>query len=143
MSSCCSSGTPGVSSNLCPDCGDKGRPISWHWVLLHLKAPWQWADRAGDFNFCANPSCDTIYFASTGTCVYQADIRTQVGLKSASPQATVCYCYGISKEQSVEPSLRQFVIAQTQKGQCACEARNPSGRCCLADFPRPEGADVQ
>jgi len=35
-------------------------------------------------------------------------------------------------------AIKAFVIQQTKEGLCACESRNPSGRCCLADFRRLE-----
>jgi hypothetical protein len=30
------------------------------------------------------------------------------------------------------------VIEQTRLHNCACDVRNPSGRCCLKDFPKAE-----
>lgn len=143
MSSCCSSAPhqTGKRTLLCPACGQKGSPIPWHILLLHLRAPWQWTDSAEQFGFCANPACDTVYFGETGAHIVLADVRTEIGVKSTSPEATLCYCYGINYGQASDPSLRQFVIEQTRRGQCACEARNPSGRCCLADFPKSGGAD--
>jgi hypothetical protein len=29
------------------------------------------------------------------------------------------------------------VMAQTKAGLCSCDTSNPSGRCCLKDFPKP------
>jgi len=40
-----------------------------------------------------------------------------------------------------DPGIRDFVVAQTRLGLCACDTRNPSGRCCLIDFPRD--GDIQ
>ena len=37
--------------------------------------------------------------------------------------------YGSSK-------TKEFVMAQTKAQNCACEIRNPSGKCCLVDFPK-------
>jgi len=31
--------------------------------------------------------------------------------------------------------LKDFVVEQTKADVCACDIRNPSGRCCLKDFP--------
>jgi len=35
-------------------------------------------------------------------------------------------------------AMKAFVVQQTKEGLCACEARNTSGRCCLADFRQME-----
>jgi len=37
-------------------------------------------------------------------------------------------------------AIKAFVVQQTKEKLCACESRNPSGRCCLADFKRMEKA---
>jgi hypothetical protein len=50
----------------------------------------------------------------------------------------LCYCFGISREDfKRDPGLRDFVVAKTKAGECSCETKNPSGRCCLKDFPKP------
>jgi hypothetical protein len=49
----------------------------------------------------------------------------------------LCYCFGVTKADArSDPGIKKFVMAQTKLGLCACEMRNPSGRCCLPDFPR-------
>jgi hypothetical protein len=34
------------------------------------------------------------------------------------------------------PGTREFVVEQTKLKHCACEVQNPSGKCCLKDFPK-------
>ncbi|MDQ6957466.1 MAG: hypothetical protein Q9M21_09760, partial [Mariprofundaceae bacterium] len=59
----------------------------------------------------------------------------------------LCHCFDISQSdyskalQSKESgAMKAFVIQQTKDKLCACESRNPSGRCCLADFRQMEKA---
>ena len=48
----------------------------------------------------------------------------------------LCYCFGVSRADfDRNPGTKDFVTAQTKAGLCACETSNPSGRCCLKDFP--------
>ncbi len=49
----------------------------------------------------------------------------------------LCYCFGITKQDyKNDPSLRNYVIEQTRLGNCSCSTENPSGQCCLKDFPK-------
>ncbi len=55
----------------------------------------------------------------------------------------LCYCFDIPEEDYREAmrnetgeEIRAFVVRQTAGKRCACDIRNPSGRCCLADFQR-------
>jgi hypothetical protein len=41
------------------------------------------------------------------------------------------------RDHRAEP-LKAFVMQRTQVEECACEIRNPSGQCCLANFKRLE-----
>ncbi len=57
----------------------------------------------------------------------------------------LCYCFDINAAQysaallaNEAEAIKNFVNQQTQTGACACETRNPSGRCCLADFKQLE-----
>jgi len=49
----------------------------------------------------------------------------------------LCYCFGVSSADfERNPATRDFVMAQTKANLCSCETSNPSGRCCLKDFPK-------
>jgi hypothetical protein len=57
----------------------------------------------------------------------------------------VCYCFDISmadieaaRKENDGDACRQFVIQQTKASTCDCETRNPSGKCCLGDFPKSQ-----
>jgi hypothetical protein len=89
-------------------------------VLHQIAEPWCWDGLQDTYFFCDDPDCE--------------------GAKEGSKGALLCYCFGVSFHDAVEnPEIRQFVIEQTKKGICACEIRNPSGKCCLKDFPKESG----
>lgn len=97
-----------------------------------------WRQTANRYFFCDDTACDVVYFGDDGSTLLKSQLRTQVGLKEASGDAPLCYCFGISKRDFAnDPATRDFVVAQTKAGRCSCETSNPSGRCCLKDFPTP------
>jgi len=70
----------------------------------------------------------------------QKDVRIAVGLKEGASPATVCYCFGWTKEK-----IKAELVQQGESGApsdirqkmdtvgCSCEILNPSGGCCLGD----------
>ena len=78
-----------------------------------------------------------MYFGQDNSVIKQSDLRTKVGVKDKSEQAIICYCFGVTKDEAYRyPDIKTFVIEQTKKKICACESMNPSGKCCLKDFPK-------
>ena len=141
MSDCCSSACqapvlrqrPG-----CPRCGRESRAVSAVTLLNQLQRPWAQGLGDGPWYFCAGPDCDLVYFNAAGEGFDQARLRQPVGHKQHSEQRLLCYCFGVTlADYLADPGVRDFVLAQTKAGVCACASRNPSGRCCLADFPKP------
>lgn len=141
MSHCCSSSSDATSPNKakCPVNGLEYTSVSARTILHHIKSPWKWTDDNQQYYFCDDPNCDVVYFSESGTTISLSEIRTLVGVKSTSVNAPVCYCFNISKEEvAANPSVKDFVIEKTRLGLCSCETSNPSGRCCLKEFPRDE-----
>lgn len=85
--------------------------------------------------FCGNRDCEISYFNPEGNRYSLIVLRPET--RTALANEMICYCYGIDKETALnEPDAKVFVIEQTRSRACACESRNPSGRCCLKDFPQ-------
>ena len=124
----------------CPACGQEGESVG-HTTLLHqLRTPWQQSLDEGTYYFCASAECDTVYFSTTGRQMGRDAIRQEVGQKSYRPDRMLCYCFDIrySDLAAAAERCRDYVIDKTRDNRCACVQRNPSGRCCLRDFPREE-----
>jgi len=83
-----------------------------------------------------------VYFTPAGARLGAEALRQPVGQKSADPDRTLCYCFDIRYSDLAEAATlkrcRDFVIEQTRSKLCSCETHNPSGRCCLRDFPNQE-----
>lgn len=140
MSDCCSTDKKQVQDPKRCTCPENGKPymqVPYATVLQHVKAPWQTHFREQAWYFCSDTNCDAVYFGADGTVISRSQLRTRVGIKEAADDAPICYCYGISRADALaSPEAKAFVIEQTRQSNCACEIRNPSGRCCLKDFPK-------
>jgi hypothetical protein len=136
MSDCCnkeSSSFP--KKQTCPVNGKEYSLVDARTITHHIKEPWNWTPKHQGYYFCDDPDCDVVYFGQDASVVTTTQLRTEVGVKHPSDSALICYCFGVSMlEASQNESIKQFVMTETKSGNCACEVRNPSGRCCLKDF---------
>jgi hypothetical protein len=94
---------------------------------------------------CRQADCEVVYFADQGLEIRIADLHTVPGFKQAGAQqgggGLCCYCFLHSRESIVEevrasgtsPTLDRIRGRVKEQG-CACEVRNPSGKCCLKDI---------
>lgn len=132
MSDCCS--TSHWQRAQCPQCHNECREVASATMLQHLESPWLHTLATEPHFFCANRDCEVIYFALNGNRYTIGDLRPET--REAMARDMICYCYGINKTVAQnDPAAKTFVINQTRNKACACESRNPSGRCCLKDFP--------
>lgn len=121
----------------CPVNGIAYTEVSAQTILHHIKHPWQWATRSQGYYFCEDPDCDVVYFGEDGSILSKQDMRGSIGIKDASGDALICYCFAVSRADVLsDPALKEYVTQQTKDGLCSCKTSNPSGRCCLKDFPR-------
>ncbi|NOR43489.1 MAG: hypothetical protein GQ572_09145 [Gammaproteobacteria bacterium] len=119
----------------CPVNGKQYAWVSDKTILLHIKEPWSWDSKKQDYYFCEDPECDVVYFGEDESIITKSAVRTVVGIKEKSDNALICYCFGVTRRASTDSQIKSFVIKNTKDHTCACEIRNPSGRCCLKDFP--------
>lgn len=140
MTECCSSQCEDKPKNAkldCPACGQKCLNVPIKTMLHHIKKPWIHMPAEQKYYYCSKPSCDVVYFAERSTAITKSDIRTRIGVKEQSDDALICFCFGVSKkEATLNANVKDFVIQQTKASMCSCETTNPSGRCCLKDFPK-------
>ena len=105
-------------------------------ILHHIKRPWDWDNKSQSYYFCDDPDCDVVYFGQDNSVITRQALRTPVGKKEQADTSLICYCFGINlRDAKTNRTLKEFVIHQTANHACACTVRNPSGRCCLKDFP--------
>ncbi len=137
MSSCCSKNNQTPKRHPCPVDNKAYGAVPYKTILHHLKAPWQHALKQQAYYFCSDPECDVVYFGEDNSTIRKAQLRTKVGIKETCGDTLICYCFGVSKhEAQTNEQAKAFVIKQTKSSLCTCSTHNPSGRCCLKDFPK-------
>lgn len=144
MSSCCSteSSTCSTASRKrpCPSDGAECVEVKPATIVHHLKAPWTHTLGEQKYYFCESPDCDVVYFGEDDSVISVSDIRGDIGQKRTDKERLLCYCFGVTQHDAeTDPTAKAFVIQQTREAVCACDRRNPSGRCCLKDFPKHTG----
>ncbi len=142
MSDCCAAKAEPASKNTaaCPVSGTRGATVELQTVKAVLTTAAMRRVTAAAHRFCANPTCDIVYFAADGTTYSTRDIRVPVWQKEPAGARMVCYCFG-ENESDIRAEIAQCgksdaverVRAHIKAGRCACEVRNPRGTCCLGD----------
>jgi len=140
MSACCTSSDDKkvkINKLPCPECGESGSLVNKHTILHHIKSPWLMELDAALYFFCRNSKCGVVYFSDCNETINIQSLRTKIGIKEQNDEALICFCFGVNKSvAATDKSVKEFVVAQTKNAVCACETANPSGRCCLKDFPK-------
>lgn len=146
MSDCCSVkdsfAAPAVA--VCPANGARSKQVEMLTVKslvrqLPLGMP------STQYYFCEAQDCDVVYFAldSQAPIFRHEDLQVRVGVKATEDPIPVCYCFGFLRkdiEREIAETGRSMVAerisAEVKAGNCACEVKNPSGRCCLGSVTR-------
>ena len=138
MNECCSDkNTFGnhLKKSRCPVNSKFYSPVKTKTILHHITKPWEASLTNQGYYFCDDPDCDVVYFGENNQIICKNNLRTPVWQKEPNQATEVCYCFGITHKQAEKNNkIRKFILEQTKNAQCACETRNPSGRCCLKDF---------
>ena len=147
MADCCvvqpqASAAPGVMP--CPRCGSRSKKVDALTVKsLVRRLPFD--VEKTQFYFCASPNCDVVYFGPSPAAptFYRQDLLVRIGVKEQQDPIPVCYCFGISRkdirdeiEQTGKSTVASRIGAEVRAGNCACEVKNPSGKCCLGEVTR-------
>jgi len=147
MSDCCSSNNSSCDSgkdkksfprkSSCPVNSKDYVAVPKKTIIHHLKAPWEKELSDEQYYFCSDSDCDVVYFGLSGAVIYKNELRTQIGVKEKNENVLICYCFGVSTAAAKKnPEIKTFVTQKTKENLCDCETQNPSGRCCLKDFPK-------
>ena len=73
----------------------------------------------------------------------RGDLLVQGGVKEKEDPIPVCYCFGFTRKDIGDEMARtgkstaaERIKAEVRAGNCACEVKNPSGKCCLGGVAR-------
>jgi hypothetical protein len=128
----------------CRRCGARGRRVRRETMESLLKPQALERLESVPYFFDRTPSCDVVYFSNEGRSYFQKDELTErVGLKGTEPPVPLCYCFGHTDESAREEivatgrsTVAKRIAAEVEAGNCSCETKNPSGKCCLGDVNR-------
>lgn len=147
MSDCCSvspkTGT-GPAVVACPVTGTRSKRVDMLTVKsLVRKLPLGMPNT--QYYFCDASDCDVVYFALEVEAprFRREDLVVRVGAKETADPIPVCYCFGFTRkdiENEIAGTGRSTVAdrikTEVNAGNCACEVKNPSGKCCLGHVTR-------
>jgi len=93
------------------------------------------------YYFCGAPECDIVYFADAPLHYFgKEDLTVRVGVKETEAPIPVCYCFDFTERDIIEDvkqhgegRIFREISRNVKAGLCACEIKNPSGRCCLGN----------
>ena len=97
------------------------------------------------YYFCGALDCDVVYFAldSQAPIFHRGDLLVRVGVKEMAEPIPVCYCFGFTRKdiqdeiaETGRSTIAERISAEVKAGNCACEVKNPSGKCCLGNVTR-------
>ncbi len=126
----------------CPTCGKKGKKVGIETVKSMLAVTLHEIQPESNYLFCRAEDCALVYFADDGEQTFTEDeLREKVYQKHPDDDDVfVCYCFrhtpgSIRAEllDTRQSTVVETVTAGTKVHQCACEARNPQGSCCLGN----------
>ncbi len=134
------------SKSSCPLCNELKQVVTVqtlkHWLAASLIP----IVGEGPFYFCDTKDCEAVYFSGDHSILYAKEqIRDRIAFKETSGPATICYCFGVSKEMILEEILETgkstfstWIGKEVRQGNCACDVRNPAGRCCMGEVKKVE-----
>jgi len=135
--SCCGPSSETPERAVCPEDGSKGDPVKRLTVAAQMRGP---VPPKQEFWLCRSPGCSVVYFGSEGATVTTDQVHEVPSFKEGG-RGLACYCFGYLETQIAEEvrasgtsSTVASVEDQVRAGNCACEVRNPSGKCCLKDL---------
>lgn len=129
------------SDSVCRRCGNRGQTVLKQTVGSLLKPDALSRLYEADYFFDTSPDCEVVYFSNAKDSYFtKTDVRVRVGIKETQNPIPICYCFGHTVESARaeiqatgNSTIATRITKEIQAGHCACEVKNPSGRCCLGE----------
>lgn len=147
MSDCCTVNSkqrsvPAVMA--CPANGARSKQVDML-AIKSLVRRFPLGMQATQYYFCEARDCDVVYFPldPKAPIFRRDDLLIRVSAKENSDLVPVCYCFGFTRKdieneiaETKGSTVADRITAEIRAGNCACEVKNPSGKCCLGDVTR-------
>ncbi len=146
MSECCAVKAPAIPAEVmsCPECRSGSKQVD-TLTVKSLVRQLPFGMMPAQYYFCQAPACDVVYFPSNpqAPTFRRSDLLVRVRLKEKDDPVPVCYCFGVARrhiadevQRTGKSTVAERIKAEVKAGNCACEVKNPSGKCCLGDVIR-------
>lgn len=133
----CSTSVRAAEPRACPRCRRRGRSVGRFTVAALTSGT---VPPRQSYWLCRQHDCQAVYFGEDGAVIVAAQMNVAPGWKSKDREALVCYCFQHTRGDLQDDllttghsSIPERITAEVEAGNCACEVRNPSGRCCLGE----------
>ncbi len=134
--SCCPVPSALSDATRCPVDGFAGQPVDWITVAALARGS---VPPRQVFRLCRASDCEVVYYGSGGAVLTVSDLDVRPGFKNGS-DGLVCYCF-LHREADIVRQLTdtgrteifESIRNEVEAGNCACEVRNPAGKCCLGE----------
>lgn len=128
-------------ADICQRCGARGQTVGRETMESLLTPEALKRLETCTYFFDPSPDCEVVYFSNEHDSYFtKRDVRIRVGVKESDPPITICYCFGHTLESAQaeiqatgQSTVSARITREIQVGNCACEVKNPSGRCCLGE----------
>jgi Zinc binding domain len=140
MSDCCSNSASNTTTS-CPACGSSSKSVDTHTLYHQVRSPENRTIPIDNYFFCPDKKCPIAYFSMTGNPIPKQQLTSYNDILNDK----LCYCFDIDTAEYLlaldtnqAEAIKNVVIQRTKAGECACETKNPSAQCCLAQFKHLE-----
>lgn len=131
---------PARPGNVCPECGEIGKPVGGQTVKALLSMSLR-SLRDTKYLFCRTQTCPVVYFSANAEQTFTVEqVRERVYQKEPEAEdVLICYCfrYTVDDLRAASSEARTTIVDDINTGinagQCACDLRNPQGSCCLGN----------
>jgi hypothetical protein len=131
---------PSHPTNICPVCGERGKPVQGQTVKALLSVSLREVQDV-EYLFCKTRTCPVVYFSPDGEQTFSVEqVRERVYQKELeSDDVFACYCFRhkVGDIRAASSESRKAILDDINTGinagQCACDLRNPQGSCCLGN----------
>jgi hypothetical protein len=128
------------TTNTCPVCGVRGKPVQGQTVKALLSVSLREVHDV-EYLFCKTQTCPVVYFTSDGEQTFSVEqVREKVYQKEPENDGVfACYCFRhtVGDIRAASSESRKAILDDINTGinggQCACDLRNPQGSCCLGN----------
>lgn len=119
----------------CPQCGVAGPAVARRTVAAVTRAP---LPPHQDLYLCRSADCGLVYYGAAGARIEVTALPLRPSFKGGD---VLCFCF-LHRAGEAGGGQRDAVVAaitaRVAAGDCACDLRNPTGKCCLPDLRRRE-----